>query len=184
VIDDSYRPVRRRLHDMQPAPGGMRAAYSRGTVSGVQKGLLVGAANGKVGRLCGELNGKYRYQTVSANVRRRENSSGFRETSLCERTALLPSPEGDGTCADEHMENPKCRHCFFCQIRNTSDKMGVCRHRSVDAQVLPLQPPFQTVWGGVDLDADFCWQGIDRATGSPFFDRNRLFPKESATQGS
>ena len=61
VAGDSYRPVRRRLHDTQPAKGGIRAPYSRGTVFGVQKGLLVGAANGKVGRLCGESNGKYRY---------------------------------------------------------------------------------------------------------------------------
>ena len=61
VVDDRYRPVRRRLHDTQPAKGGMRAAYSRGTAFGIQKGVLIGAANGKVGRLCGESNGKYRY---------------------------------------------------------------------------------------------------------------------------
>jgi hypothetical protein len=46
---------------MQPACGGIRAPYSRGTVFGVQKGLLIKAANGKTGRLCGETNGKYRY---------------------------------------------------------------------------------------------------------------------------
>lgn len=61
VVDDSYRPVRRRLHDTQFAPGGMRESYSKGTVFGLRKGLLIGAANGKVGRLCGEYNGKYRY---------------------------------------------------------------------------------------------------------------------------
>lgn len=61
VVDDSYRPVRRRLHDTQPAAGGVRAAYSCGTVFGVQKGTLIEAANGKIGRLCGERNGKYRY---------------------------------------------------------------------------------------------------------------------------
>lgn len=61
VVDDSYRPVRRRLHDTQPAAGGIRATYSHGTVFGVQKGALIGAENGKIGRLCGESNGKYRY---------------------------------------------------------------------------------------------------------------------------
>ena len=61
VVDDTYRPVRRRLHDTQPAKGGIRATYSRGTAFGVQKGLLIGAANGKTGRLCGEKNGKFRY---------------------------------------------------------------------------------------------------------------------------
>src|SRR5262249_15234245 len=32
VVDDTYRAVRRRLHDTQPARGGIRAAYSRGVV--------------------------------------------------------------------------------------------------------------------------------------------------------
>lgn len=61
AVDDTYRPVRRRLHDTQFSPGGIRANYSRGTVFGVQKGVSIGAANGKTGRLCGESNGKYRY---------------------------------------------------------------------------------------------------------------------------
>jgi len=61
VVDDTYRPVRRRLHDTQFAPGGIRDNYSRGTVFGIQKGIMIGAANGKVGQLCGEMNGKFRY---------------------------------------------------------------------------------------------------------------------------
>jgi len=61
IVNDTYRPVRRRMHDTQPAVGDIRAAYSRGTVFGFQKGLLIGAANGKTGRLCGESNGRYRY---------------------------------------------------------------------------------------------------------------------------
>ena len=61
VVDDTYRPVRRKLHDTQAAKGGVRASYSRGTVFGLRKGLLVGAANGKRGRLCGEYRGGYRY---------------------------------------------------------------------------------------------------------------------------
>lgn len=61
VVDDSYRSVRRRLHDTRFAPGGIRENYSRGTVFGVRKGVLMGAANGKTGRLCGESNEKFRY---------------------------------------------------------------------------------------------------------------------------
>ena len=61
TVDDTYRPVRRRLHDTQPAAGGVRAPYSRGTVFGIRKGLLIGANNGKVGQLCGEYRGRYRY---------------------------------------------------------------------------------------------------------------------------
>jgi hypothetical protein len=61
VVDDTYRPVRRQLHDTQPAKGGVRQPYSRGTVFGLRKGLLVGTSTGKNGRLCGENKGKYRY---------------------------------------------------------------------------------------------------------------------------
>lgn len=61
VVDDTYRSVRRRLHDTQFASGGVRANYSCGTVFGIQKGVMIGAANGKIGQLCGEMNGKFRY---------------------------------------------------------------------------------------------------------------------------
>jgi hypothetical protein len=59
VVDDTYRPVRRRLHDTQPAQGGIRAPYSRGTVFGLRKGALVGLPKGGIGQLCGE--GAFRY---------------------------------------------------------------------------------------------------------------------------
>lgn len=60
VVDDSYRPKRRCLHDTQPAEGGIREVYSRGTVFGLRKGVLVGI-KGKVGQLCGELKNGYRF---------------------------------------------------------------------------------------------------------------------------
>ena len=61
IVDDTYRPVRRQLHDTQPAKGGIRANYSRGTVFGLRKGLLVGRPDGQTGRLCGEDRGNFRY---------------------------------------------------------------------------------------------------------------------------
>jgi hypothetical protein len=61
VVDDTYRSKRRKLHDTQPAKGGIRARYSEGTVRGLRKGLLIGTAKGKVGQLCGELKGAYRF---------------------------------------------------------------------------------------------------------------------------
>lgn len=61
VVDDTYRPVRRRLHDTQPAKGGVRQAYSRGTVFGMRKGRLVCGGTGKIGQLCGTHKGRYRY---------------------------------------------------------------------------------------------------------------------------
>jgi len=61
VDNDRYRAVRRRLHDTQPAPGGLRAPYSRGVIFGLRKGLMIGTPRGKVGQLCGALKGGYRY---------------------------------------------------------------------------------------------------------------------------
>ncbi len=60
VVDDTYRAVRRQLHDTQPAKGGVRDAYSTGTVAGLRKGLLIGTGRG-LGRLCGISNGSFRY---------------------------------------------------------------------------------------------------------------------------
>jgi hypothetical protein len=54
IVDDTYRAVRRRLHDTQPAKGNIREPYSTGTVFGLRKGLLIGAKNGNKGRLSGK----------------------------------------------------------------------------------------------------------------------------------
>ena len=61
IVDDTYRPVRRKLQDEEPAKGGRREKYSRGTVFGIQKGRLIGTRNGKKGQLCGEYKGGFRY---------------------------------------------------------------------------------------------------------------------------
>lgn len=61
VVDDTYRPVRRKLHDTQPSIGDIRADYSRGVVFGLRKGLLIGTLDGRKGRLCGKYRGGYRY---------------------------------------------------------------------------------------------------------------------------
>jgi len=39
-VDDNYRPIRRRLHDTQPAKGGIRAKYSTGNFKGIRKGTM------------------------------------------------------------------------------------------------------------------------------------------------
>jgi hypothetical protein len=64
VVDDTYRAVRRRLHDTQPGAGGIRAAYSSGSVVGLRKGLLIGTPRG-FGRLCGVTRGSLRYHDPS-----------------------------------------------------------------------------------------------------------------------
>jgi len=40
VVDDTYRPTRRRLHDTQPKKGGIREKYSTGSFKGIRKGTI------------------------------------------------------------------------------------------------------------------------------------------------
>jgi hypothetical protein len=80
VVDDTYRPVRRRLHDSQPAVGGVRADYSRGTVLGLRKGLLIGTPRGKQGQLCGTNRGSYRYYNEQ---KQRQESAKLAWVSTC-----------------------------------------------------------------------------------------------------
>jgi hypothetical protein len=61
VVDETYRPVRRRLHDSNMGRGGRRIPYSAGTVHGLRKGLLIGTPMGKSGRLCGVYGNGYRF---------------------------------------------------------------------------------------------------------------------------
>jgi hypothetical protein len=48
VMDDTYRPVRRQLHDTQPAKGGIRDKYSTGNFKGIRKGCVC-----EFGQVCG-----------------------------------------------------------------------------------------------------------------------------------
>jgi hypothetical protein len=40
VVDDTYRPTRRRLHDTQPKKGNIREKYSTGKFMGIRKGTI------------------------------------------------------------------------------------------------------------------------------------------------
>jgi len=95
VVDDTYRPVRRRLHDTQPVKGGIREKYSRGTVFGHRKGLLVGTPKGKSGRLCGEYKGGYRYHDLETGQRRSTNRLGWVSTQfIIRKEGCVDSPPG------------------------------------------------------------------------------------------
>ena len=48
VVDDSYRPVRRRLHDTQFSKGGVRHLYSSGNFRSIRKGTMC-----EYGQICG-----------------------------------------------------------------------------------------------------------------------------------
>lgn len=48
VVDDTYRCVRRKLHDTQPSKGGVRDKYSTGNFKGIRKGTVC-----NFGQICG-----------------------------------------------------------------------------------------------------------------------------------
>jgi hypothetical protein len=47
IVDDSYRPIRRRLHDTQFSKGGIRYKYSNGNFKGIRKGTM--SSHGLIG---------------------------------------------------------------------------------------------------------------------------------------
>jgi len=53
VVDDGYRPKRRRLHDTQPSKGGIREKYSEGNYKGIRKGTIC-----NFGQICGGIKDK------------------------------------------------------------------------------------------------------------------------------
>lgn len=67
VVDDTYRPIRRRLHYSFFSSNGSRKNFSSGNVMGVRKGSMISSIRGKHGQLCGELDGKFRYIDDNGN---------------------------------------------------------------------------------------------------------------------
>jgi hypothetical protein len=90
TVDDTYRCVRRQLHDTQPARGGVRDLYSTGTVAGLRKGLLIGTRRGP-GRFCGMTNGKFRYYDQGGK-RQVTKSLSWVSSSFMTRTGSGDSP--------------------------------------------------------------------------------------------
>lgn len=63
IVDDTYRPKRRRLHDSQFSKGGIRDKYSTGNYKGIRKGTIC-----EFGQICGGT-GKIYYIRNSDNKR-------------------------------------------------------------------------------------------------------------------
>jgi len=53
IVDDTYRPMRRKLHDTQPGKGGIRDKYSSGNFKGIKKGSI-----SNFGQVCGGIKEK------------------------------------------------------------------------------------------------------------------------------
>jgi hypothetical protein len=54
IADDTYRPVRRRLHDTQPVKNGIREKYSNGNFKSIRKGTIC-----NYGQICGGTGNNY-----------------------------------------------------------------------------------------------------------------------------
>jgi len=65
VVDDTYRCVRRKLHNIKSSKDGVRKKYSQGSIKGLGKGITVGTKKGNTGQLCGENRGSFRYYDVN-----------------------------------------------------------------------------------------------------------------------
>jgi len=61
-VDDSYRCIRRRLHDTQYSKGNIRYPFSTGNFQGISKGCIIGDENGWLGQLVGGTKEQCRYQ--------------------------------------------------------------------------------------------------------------------------
>lgn len=74
-IDDNYRPVRRRLHDTQPAKGSNRAKFSTGNFKSIRKGVIIGFDNGS-GQLVGGTREQCWYQDFEMRGKRKIYQKG------------------------------------------------------------------------------------------------------------
>ena len=86
VCDDTYRPVRRQLHDTQPAKGGVRAAYSSGNFRGVRKGTMC-----EHGQICGGTKKSYWIRNNENKRIGRVKVSWFSKHFKNKNGRLLPS---------------------------------------------------------------------------------------------
>jgi hypothetical protein len=67
VVDDTYRPVRRQLHDTQFSEGHIRHPYSSGNFKGIRKGTMC-----NFGQICG---GTKTYAFIYDNINKRMERS-------------------------------------------------------------------------------------------------------------
>ena len=70
-VDDSYRAIRRRLHDSQPAKGGIRANFSTGSFKGIRKGTIC-----EFGQIVGGTNQQAWYQDFEVRDGRKVYQKG------------------------------------------------------------------------------------------------------------
>ena len=75
-VDDSYRCIRRRLHDSQYSKGNIRYPFSTGNFRGIMKGCIVGDENGWLGQLVGGTKEQIWYQDFEKRGNRKIYQKG------------------------------------------------------------------------------------------------------------
>lgn len=73
--DDSYRCIRRRLHDTQYSKGNIRYPFSTGNFKGIRKGTIIGFENG-YGQLVGGTKEQCSYQDFEMRGKRKVYQKG------------------------------------------------------------------------------------------------------------
>jgi len=102
VMDDTYRPVRRKLFDTQFKKGHTKEKYSTGVVDGIRKGIIVGFNNGRNGKLVGQTGGSFYFtQNKSSRLSSVKKNLKFVSSNyiIKEVVAIPPVPEGTGFLA-------------------------------------------------------------------------------------
>lgn len=61
-VDDSYRCIRRKLHDTQYSKGNIRYPFSTGNFKGIMKGCIIGTKDGWLGQIVGGTKNQIWYQ--------------------------------------------------------------------------------------------------------------------------
>ncbi len=75
-VDDSYRCIRRRLHDSQYSKGNIRYDFSTGNFQGIMKGCIIGDENGWLGQLVGGTKNNVWYQDFEMRGKRKVYQKG------------------------------------------------------------------------------------------------------------
>lgn len=102
VMDDTYRPVRRKLFDTKFKKGYIKEKYSTGIVDGIRKGIIVGFNNGRSGKLVGQTgNSFYFTQGKSDRLSSVKKNLKFISSNyiIMEVVAIPPVPKGMGFLA-------------------------------------------------------------------------------------
>ncbi|MBI5871733.1 RRXRR domain-containing protein [archaeon] len=96
IVDDTSRPTRRRLHDTEPAKGGIRNKYSTGNFKGIRKGTMC-----ESGQIVGGTKTNFWIRNMENKRIGRRNISWLSHQFKTKEAALLPNARQWGIRAEQ-----------------------------------------------------------------------------------